>query len=240
MRNNRNRGPVSVVIALGLALVLSSYVAPLFVSLHTTVLWTDTWRFVRLVGWILIAVGVIRTGILRQRAQKVVKAKAVAGLRGEMETARVLTRLGAQYRVFNRIYVYHGGRRQEFDHIVVGPNGVFHVESKNWAGVIEVSDGGVGRSVDGGHHDAAEQMRRHHALLRALLYDHGLKPPIVGILCFTNRHAQVYGHHSAFEYVRVNELTSAISTHQVKQRLDKRSIDNVVRLITQNSEIHEV
>lgn len=240
MKNGRSASPVSAVILVGLALILLSYAGPALVSLHTTVLLTEVWQLLRLVGWILIAVGVIRTGVVRQRAQKVVTAKAAAGLRGELETARELARLDASYRVFNRIYVYHNGRRQEFDHIVVGPNGVFHVESKNWAGVIEVSDHGVHRSVEGGGHNAAEQMRRHHALLTGLLFDHGLRLPISGILCFTNRRAEVYGHASTFKYVRIDELVSSISAHRGTKHLDKRQVQNVTRLIAKYSESHEV
>jgi len=65
----------------------------------------------------------------------------VKGARGEERVARELSFLPAGYDVF------HGlarstrtimGRAGDFDHVVVGPNGVFLVETKNWSGRVTV------------------------------------------------------------------------------------------------------
>lgn len=61
------------------------------------------------------------------------------GAKGEEWVAHELAFLGPDYSVFNGLRL--GGGKQNFDHIVVGPSGVFVIETKNWKGSVEFRDG---------------------------------------------------------------------------------------------------
>ena len=61
------------------------------------------------------------------------------GAKGEEWVAHELSFLSAEYTVFNGLGL--GGGKQNFDHIVVGPAGIFVVETKNWKGSIEFQNG---------------------------------------------------------------------------------------------------
>lgn len=60
-----------------------------------------------------------------------------AGRRGEHRVADVLAReLPDEYAIVNDAEISLGRQRAQFDHIVVGPNGIFAVETKNWRGRV--------------------------------------------------------------------------------------------------------
>ena len=59
------------------------------------------------------------------------------GALGEEEVARALHRLPSGYTVFHGLLPR--GAKTDLDHVVVGPTGIFVVETKNWAGAITVN-----------------------------------------------------------------------------------------------------
>lgn len=73
----------------------------------------------------------------------------ILGARGEEVVARVLARLPEGYEVYHSAWLGRG-RRLDIDHVVVGPTGLFLVETKNWAGPIWVEDGQLRRSAGAG------------------------------------------------------------------------------------------
>src|SRR5688500_611754 len=63
------------------------------------------------------------------------------GAEGESATARVLAALPPDWVVLHDLR-WPGRRFANIDHLVIGPGGVFVVDSKNWTGRVAV-DGGV-------------------------------------------------------------------------------------------------
>ena len=61
------------------------------------------------------------------------------GAKGEEWVAHELAFLSADYAVFNGLRL--GGGKQNFDHIIVAPAGIFVVETKNWKGSVEFRNG---------------------------------------------------------------------------------------------------
>ncbi len=59
------------------------------------------------------------------------------GAQGEEQVARALHLLPAGYTVFHGLLLR--GASTDLDHVVVGPSGVFVIETKNWSGSITVS-----------------------------------------------------------------------------------------------------
>ena len=61
------------------------------------------------------------------------------GARGEEKVSAALRNLPSGYHVFND-YVAEG---KHIDHVVVGPSGVFSVETKCWAGELSIEEGQI-------------------------------------------------------------------------------------------------
>ncbi len=60
------------------------------------------------------------------------------GARGEGRAADVLARLfDDQHSLFNDLTIRHGMRTAQVDHLVIGPTGVWVIETKNWHGRVE-------------------------------------------------------------------------------------------------------
>src|SRR4051812_10265743 len=63
------------------------------------------------------------------------------GAAGEESTARALAALPElDWRVFHDVH-WPGRRYANVDHVVVGPSGVFVIDSKSWSGDVAVADG---------------------------------------------------------------------------------------------------
>ncbi|MDD4101138.1 MAG: nuclease-related domain-containing protein [Kiritimatiellae bacterium] len=106
------------------------------------------------------------------------------GARGEEAVAALLADLPGGYHVFHDF----GCAGRGIDHVVVGSNGVFVVETKCWAGQVDFKDGEL--LVDGGRPDRSplNQVRAAALSLEAFLSDRmgdvalGLLP----VVCFAS------------------------------------------------------
>ncbi len=72
------------------------------------------------------------------------------GARGEESVALLLADLPADFHVFHDV---HGGVSGGIDHVVVGPSGVFVIETKCWAGVVTMRNSTI--LIDGNAPDRA-------------------------------------------------------------------------------------
>jgi hypothetical protein len=70
----------------------------------------------------------------RYRANSVFRSQLEAGLRGQNRMTEVLARLDDDYYLLNNLSL--PGRADDVDHMVVGPNGIFALETKNHRGRI--------------------------------------------------------------------------------------------------------
>lgn len=115
-------------------------------------------------------------------------SRFVKGARGEELVARELALLPAEWTVLHgvprrgRAALRGGG---DVDHVLVGPSGVFAVETKNWSGPVSISGPEV---LVGGapvHRSPIVQVRREAAELARDL--HAATPgsvPVRGVVCF--------------------------------------------------------
>lgn len=125
----------------------------------------------------------------RDKARRLRKAAEhyERGADGEDATAEALAGLpGDAWRVIHDV-AWPGRKLANIDHVVVGPSGVFVIDSKNWSGEITV-EGDVlrqnrraRRSTVQGAEAAAEAVA---ALLPGVRRDH-----VHAVLCFTGREA---------------------------------------------------
>ncbi len=108
----------------------------------------------------------------------------VKGLRGERIVGRQLNRLGRQWRILHSIT--HGAQGADFDHLVIGPKGVFVVNSKNHSGkVINANAGSF--YVDGFKKDylgiARSDALKAERILSAATGDPIVVTPVIAVLC---------------------------------------------------------
>lgn len=105
------------------------------------------------------------------------------GAKGEEWVAHELAFLSAEYTVFNGLRL--GGGKQNFDHIIVGPAGIFVVETKNWKGSVEFRDGKLFAGGKEPSRPPIRQVKDAAAELVAHLDEVGCGDlPIHSVLCF--------------------------------------------------------
>jgi hypothetical protein len=96
------------------------------------------------------------------------------GIRGEQSVARALRRLlraRPYFYVINALPL----RRGDIDHIVVGPTGVFAIETKGYTGKITIADGALARNGFHPDRDPLRQARRAAATVRERLQRSGFR-----------------------------------------------------------------
>lgn len=134
------------------------------------------------------------------------------GARGEERVAWMLRQLPDRYHVFNDFIAGSA----HVDHVVVGPAGVFAIETKNWRGQVTVEDDHI--LVDGQlpSRSPLSQVLREAALVKSTLAKAGWTGPVTPILAFASdtfkaHMAEVHG------AVVMNscELTKSFSTERV-------------------------
>ena len=91
------------------------------------------------IGLGLLAVWIVRIANFRVEKHETDRMTWRKGALGEYEVGAELERLPDDYLVFNDINTEEFGY---FDHIVVGPKGIFAIETKNWSGLIGTNAAG--------------------------------------------------------------------------------------------------
>ena len=89
-------------------------------------------------GLVMLVLSGVGVGLTLLRGFRHVE-RYFKGARGEEKVAGILARLPDTYHVFNDFAC----RSLHVDHVVVGPTGVFAVETKFWKGPVTVDDGHV-------------------------------------------------------------------------------------------------
>jgi hypothetical protein len=132
-----------------------------------------------------LAVALLVVGITLARRNGVARRyrKAYRGAAGERETAERLAFLPASFTVLNDLAF----SRFNVDHVVVGPTGVWAIETKSHTGVVEERGDDVW--VDGRpmYHDPRRQARGEAAAIAELLErEMGKRYWIEALVCFPN------------------------------------------------------
>lgn len=133
------------------------------------------------IGALLLALALIGLVLAFMRGLRHVES-FFKGARGEERVSRILNNLPDQYHVFNDFIA--GG--SHIDHVVVGPAGVFSIETKNWRGVVTVEEGHI--LVDGRlpSRPPLAQAQREAALLKTSLAKAGWVGLVTPVLAFAS------------------------------------------------------
>jgi len=156
---------------------------PLFLSfvllgafLASLILGSGTWIFGMLFVASLISVIVYwKKGLRRVES-------FFRGARGEERVAALLASMPDTYHIFND---FEAGN-DHVDHVVIGPAGVFSVETKSWRGTVEVVEGHV--LVNGAlpSRDPLAQAQREADKVRAAIGKLGFDVTVSPVVCFAS------------------------------------------------------
>lgn len=119
---------------------------------------------------------------------------------------------------------------QEFDHIVVGPQGIFNIETKNYAGklIIDTNGNWIRIKSDGseiGERNPMQQIRRNEAVLKSIV---GEDIPIISILVMANPKIIIEGvENFSIPLLKSDRLEEYISTYKNDKAYTKSEIKTI-------------
>jgi hypothetical protein len=166
------------------------------------------------------------------------------GSAGEEQVARALLCLDDSYLLLNGLVV--PPNRGDTDHIVIGPNGIFVVESKNYGGRIscnadEWKKTKVGRqgvyNLEIG--SPSNQVKRNAKVLKDFILDHqgeifaGRAPHlwVHGLLVFTNPDAELELRNPTVDVVELDELCGRIGGEKPEQGFSPGEVEGMGRAL---------
>jgi hypothetical protein len=136
------------------------------------------------------------------------------GLQGEKQVAKLLTsKLNDDYSLLNDLYLRDGGG--DIDHIVLGPNGVFVLETKNWSGNISCNGDEwqrVGKRNFSG--SPSRQVKRNAAKIKQIIDANpnlkALGIRVEGVVVLTNNHSTIHLTNPTVPVLKLSQLTNHI------------------------------
>lgn len=154
------------------------------------------------------------------------------GADGEKRLGQQLQTVGMEYRVLKDRHVQIGASSQKLDYIVVGPNGVFHIDAKHGQNYVQLNDLGK----DGHKSDMTAQLYRYEHVLKELFRSADLSPELIGVLCLTHPNSNITGKSPSFTALKLDQLVSFIQSYKPKKpQLSSSDIEAIEKLIIDNS-----
>ena len=121
---------------------------------------------------------------------------------------------------------------QEYDHIIVGKNGVFLIETKNYSGEITITKDGDWFQNKGaeshGIKNPVQQCNRHAAIVKSIISD----IPVTSIICIANDGVIIKGRSNCkIPIVKADLLQDFIEEYQTPVNLSKEEIEATLHTI---------
>lgn len=123
---------------------------------------------------------------------------------------------------------------QEFDHLVIGPQGIFNIETKNYAGKLAIDKNGnwfrlkKGETEWMAEENPAQQLFRHHVLLQSIVGD---DIPIIDVICMAHPNLMINGQGNSLIPVVKKDLLADFIVNYKPAGLSEVEIANVVNKI---------
>jgi len=172
-----------------------------------------------------------------------------SGLEGEATSDGVLSNLPDDYYIFYSIDIKYQGEKSQIDHLVVGPTGVFIIESRNVKGYIvgrdddkEITVHKVGQK--GGQYtvkmyNPIKQVTTHVYRASSYLKEQGINTWVQGIVYFTNPASTVCLESSKIPVFSESEdggreIYNYILNYENNNPLDENKIKLIVKAIEEN------
>lgn len=178
------------------------------------------------------------------------EAAREAGRLGEERVSNAIRDLNGyavfDAQVFGKEHLYirnDSGNFNEIDHLVVGENGIFHIETKSYSGSITILDNGNWVRVKRNSSEVEElnnpcdQILIHEGVLKSVLgrkYSNALH----SIICFGNEYRDNYSvtgkENSQFDIVFHGDLKNYILNYNSEKRLSTEEVGEIEQLIKEH------
>lgn len=165
------------------------------------------------------------------------KGKLEAGLRGEREVAYILRWLPKRYISMHNIVIPSDRfEPQQIDHLVIGPNGVFHLETKSINGVIIIGENGAwtmikavqNQLVREGMDSPRAQIQRHELVLREFFNNHfNFKISIKSLVVMAHPQTIIEGEDPTLEVVKKDRLIDYIKNYTCEKELKPKQVRQI-------------
>ena len=153
------------------------------------------------------------------------------GWTGEKQVAKLLTsKLNDDYYLLNDLYLRDGGG--DIDHIVLGPNGVFVLETKNWSGGISCNGDEWKRAGKRNFSGSpSRQVKRNAAKIKQIIDSSpNLRPLgiwVEGIVVFTNNHATLHVNNPAVPILKLSQLPNHITAYRSSRNISREQLEAI-------------
>jgi hypothetical protein len=118
------------------------------------------------------------------------------GLKGEKEVFDLLSKLPRQYKILSDVHIVDGNKSSQIDFVIIGPNGLFIMESKHIKGIINGKEDDtylqkvkIGRSGDKYYkrmYNPIKQISGHKIGMDVFLKKNGFRYKAFPVLYFSN------------------------------------------------------
>lgn len=152
------------------------------------------------------------------------------GARGEEHVAGILQKLPDSYHVFNDFTV----GRKHVDHVVVGPGGVFSIETKCWRGKVTTEDNHILLDGQLPNRPPLRQAIKEAVLVRDALASAGWKGQVTPVLVFaSNSFAAHRAYMNGAVIINADELLTSFDSSRVL--MAPAELDRLVSLMENNA-----
>jgi hypothetical protein len=138
--------------------------------------------------------------------------------------------LSDDYYLLNDLYLHEGGG--DIDYIVLTPNGIFFLETKNWNGSIscngdECQQAGK-RNFPG---SPSRQVKRNVAKIKQMIdVSPSLRPLdiwVEGIVVFTNNHANLHLNNPSVTILKLSQLPNHITAYRSCRSYNHEQLEEI-------------
>lgn len=150
---------------------------------------------------------------------------------GEKQVTKLLSsRLNDDYFLLNDLHLRNGGG--DIDHIVLGPSGVFVLETKNWSGEITCRGDEWQRAGKRNFKSSPSlQVKRNAAKIKHVIDSSPslklLGVWVEGIVVFTNNRATLHLNNPTVPILRLPQLASHITSQRSTAALSKQQLETI-------------
>jgi len=168
---------------------------------------------------------------IRKSQEEIKKETDDYGREGEKNIQYALKWL-EEYQVLHNTIVPSHIDHQEIDHIVIGKNGVFHLETKTFSGNITIDANGDWFRVKNGisykmDYSPVYQLLRHEKVLQDFIHKklQDVSIPIVGIIVLANKETLLEGASNCSQKVlKIDRLVEYIENYHGDKSLDNEMV----------------
>jgi len=163
-------------------------------------------------------------------------------LQGEILVVQALQDLDDNYFLINDIKLHDS--YGNIDHIVLGPNGIFVIETKNYAGRIICAGDEWIRQYEDRDYDLgspSKQVKRNAIKIKQIIessniFKDRLKVWIEGIVVFTNPDVELQLANTTVAILQVDELSDNIKNNKSKIKFSSKEIELIGEEIIKRTE----